>query len=556
MAVAALSPADRGAAEYLRRHRVPELLGAAAERCARERPDEPLQWLARSLARVGQPCEGPSRAARWLQAAGVTTCVGRAVAALAAAQPRPADPCQWIADFVAAEARAPPTQGESLGAPGRRLSVTIEQGPPHCTTSSGHSRRTPDSPRAVTWALAAPDYAMGDGPDSLLDAVDDEEDQLSDAADGDVHVVSKVQMVDEMLEKLRAHMLASAWGEPGEAIEDWLTAHRHELRAQQPEDAEDRTATGDGTPEEGVQAAGSGSDDDEEKGGNVPEGAGAGLCQVLQILRDTIAGRAEGNAVVVELQANNADKGDTGRGMQNFVAQMMAIEADFRRSGVNVSFQGFPVRKRRDDYREITSEMHVLMLAQMRVVKPRAAQSEEQAFEVFVNLVGHLHYKAERKRGFDHFDVIPSFGQLVNVQQPQQHKALCSPDAVVRCRRLVEALHHFKLALVRVTEHIIQSVIQGEFLHDVARRLSLVGGEALFCPESEEKRRASIAAGAVGRRRHSVALPGTLMPAGPPSKDWSRRRSAPTVHLRKHRRRSQQSQASQVSDPPPEGGRG
>eukprot|EP01062_Namystynia_karyoxenos_P073789 TRINITY_DN70618_c0_g1_i1.p1 TRINITY_DN70618_c0_g1~~TRINITY_DN70618_c0_g1_i1.p1 ORF type:complete len:590 (+),score=139.03 TRINITY_DN70618_c0_g1_i1:76-1770(+) len=532
---------DDESVEYLRKHRVPQLLSAAAASCAQQRPERPLRWLSSYLSARAGGCAQRAQSALWLQSSGVSSCMGRAIAALADARPRPSDPSAWLAEWIEKQAAdadpaveqptPPPRAGFAEFADIRETSSTAD--PPTPQKSCGEILPRGESHRAllhadshrVTWAHAAPDYAIGDADSQVSD-------EMEETLARGVKVSSKVQMVEDVLEKMRAHLLGSAWGDVGEGVEDWLNQHRQELNAlripssdteaEPPEAPKEQPPAAAAEEGEGECATPKSDESGGDRGGKVPENAAAGMTQVLYILRDTLAGHKRGT-ISVELQANSGDRERTGGGMLAFVQQLREIESDILQKGVSLSFQPFPVRKRRDDYREITSETHVLMLAQLRIVKPKGARHAEQAFEVFVNLVGHLHYKTERKRGFDHFDVIPSFGNLVNLQQPQQHKGLCSPDAVVRCRRLVEALHHFKLSLVRVAEHIIQTVIQGEFLHDVARRLSEVS-QTLFNPEQEERRRSIMG----GPRRHSVH-PGTLRRDRRVSREdnWSRRQSAP-----------------------------
>ena len=202
-----------------------------------------------------------------------------------------------------------------------------------------------------------------------------------------------------------------------------------------------------------------------------------GVTTTLTILGESLRSAGKG---VVDVQVNVTEASPKLL-VQNMVEQFRSLTEDVKNE-CGLQFQSFPVRKKSDEWRGMVSETHMILWARMCVSKEQTAVSEAKTFEIFVNVLGyvssftgeaHASGVKPQEHTFDYFEIIPSFGELQNVQRHHaQHKTLCSSDTIVTARSFNEAIHHFKLSLVRVGEHIMSRVMQGEFLDDVARRMS------------------------------------------------------------------------------------
>ncbi|KAJ9439279.1 hypothetical protein DIPPA_25033 [Diplonema papillatum] len=151
---------------------------------------------------------------------------------------------------------------------------------------------------------------------------------------------------------------------------------------------------------------------------------------------------------------------------------------------VTLSLMPFPVRRQVDTFHQQTTESHILLWARLLVSKEARALTEGQTFEIFVNLIGKKNYPSSQRgaasrRRFNAFEVVPSFGNLQNVNN-EMHRNLCKQNSVIRSRSLNEAVYYLKVTLVRIAEHIIQTVLLGEFTSSIPRKLSLASQPTLL----------------------------------------------------------------------------
>ena len=262
-----------------------------------------------------------------------------------------------------------------------------------------------------------------------------------------------------------------------------------------------------------------------------------GVCETLFILKESLLGCNRGEVDVQLHVSNHSPKPLFAR----VIEQFEQVDAELSK-GTGLTLMHFPVRSRRDEYRQLTTSTHMLMWAQMSVFTEASDTTEAKRFEIFVNVLGYCSRivtddteepLAPENPSFDYYEIIPSFGQLVNVQNASEHRKLCNPETVVRARSLCEAVHHFKLSLVKVAEHIIQTVIQGEFLQEVSHRMSKISS-VNFHPPSWKGHSSKTGSG-LGARRKSVSDVVEEMkhikrqPSGALSSGKPRRQSAPTV---------------------------
>ena len=408
--------------DYLRDKGVPNLICDATTALAQERPESPLQWLTSWFR--SEFIELPNAAA-YLRDLGVGSIMDGAVIGITTE--RPDNVKDYLAKYIerhVGKTKVPPSAVANVN----QHESTLGKSQFRVSFAAFQDDESPSNPSS------SPDEEYHDG-------------------DKTFKVTSKVDRIENALEELRCNLMESLWSDPWIAIGEY--SKKQEGVSAPPEDELEETSTSIGSDSE------------------YPSNYAHGIAQTLSVLHEAIVGYGKGKVSVGLHVTDNCDKGD----FSDVVSQFSELQSQIQNDGVEIQLRNFPVRRRYDDFRSITTEVHVLMWASICVKKAANPFSQEQNFEIFVNLVGGLSYINENntKTKFDYFEIIPSFGQLVNVQQPNKHKDLCNPDAVVRVRQLVEGIHHFKLALVRVAEHIIQSVIQGEFLTDIARRMSAVG---------------------------------------------------------------------------------
>eukprot|EP01060_Flectonema_neradi_P035852 TRINITY_DN6709_c0_g1_i1.p1 TRINITY_DN6709_c0_g1~~TRINITY_DN6709_c0_g1_i1.p1 ORF type:complete len:493 (+),score=95.69 TRINITY_DN6709_c0_g1_i1:59-1537(+) len=414
--------------EYLREKGVPTLICDATTALAQERPESPLTWLATWLRSEYVEL---SNAATYLRDLGIGGIMDHAVIDIT--KDRPDNVRGYLAKYIER----------------RYSSLGKQQKVAHPQTDESTLGRT-------QFRVSFAAFQDDDSPSNHSSSP--EEDTYSDKYDKtQFKVTSKVDRIGNALEELRSNLMESLWSDPWVAIGEY--AKKREGVSSPPDEdlADDQSEEGSSLGSESQYSA----------------NFAHGIAQTLTVLHEAIEGYGKGKVSVGLHVTDNCEKND----FNEVVTQFNELRSQIQGDGVDIELRNFPVRRRHDDYRSITTEIHVLMWASISVKKAANPFNQEQNFEIFVNLVGGLSYinQNSTKTKFDYFEVIPSFGQLVNVQQPNKHKDLCNPDAVVRVRQLVEGIHHFKLALVRVAEHIIQSVIQGEFLTDIARRMSAVG---------------------------------------------------------------------------------
>ena len=286
---------------------------------------------------------------------------------------------------------------------------------------------------------------------------------------GSVVVTSKVALIEDLIEDLRTHLMEGVWSDICVGVDDYLIIRRTRESEQERLDAEDNNSSDDDDPDDGSIISSEGEDDSVDD-----EDLARGIGQTLIVLKESIAGYDRGE-VSIDLHVTNNCQSN----FSSLSEAMQSISEEITTHGIDIQFQPFPIRKRHDDFKGFVHENQVLMWARICVAKEERMFSQEQHFEIFVNLLGTSVYREHTptKTQYDTYEIIPSFGQLVNVKQPARHEALCNPDAVVKVKGLDESIHHFKLSLVRVAEHIIHTVIHGEFLLDIARRISLASSE-------------------------------------------------------------------------------
>eukprot|EP01059_Diplonema_ambulator_P035093 TRINITY_DN8154_c0_g1_i1.p1 TRINITY_DN8154_c0_g1~~TRINITY_DN8154_c0_g1_i1.p1 ORF type:complete len:465 (+),score=85.39 TRINITY_DN8154_c0_g1_i1:59-1396(+) len=375
----------------------------------------------------------------------------------------PEDPREYLSDFIVQRYCAMDAAPAGTGECG--VFLPIPSGNVQHPSTATPLEDTKKDQFRVSFAAFEETRYTGSDLSSTVSSTGQQQQEAESPPDPNIQINSKFVMVEEALNELKAHLLGTPWTDVYSGIEGFLSARPKN----NPIDDGDDQPAGDGSSDEGT---------DEETGDNeeqILENAAEGIRQTLQVLRDCISGYKRGE---VHLEIHVLDESHVGA-FGDVIAQFKEIlaEPSYDPSIVNIELKPFPIRKRYDDYRQMHQEVHVLMWAQMCVSKKQSALNQAQNFEIFVNLIGSSTFKegASPKKEYDYLEVIPSFGQLVNVLQPSQHKDLCNPDSVVRVKRLVEAVYHFKLSLVRVAEHIIHSVVEGEFLTDVARKFDEAG---------------------------------------------------------------------------------
>eukprot|EP01060_Flectonema_neradi_P014331 TRINITY_DN21024_c0_g1_i1.p1 TRINITY_DN21024_c0_g1~~TRINITY_DN21024_c0_g1_i1.p1 ORF type:complete len:455 (+),score=95.91 TRINITY_DN21024_c0_g1_i1:175-1539(+) len=297
---------------------------------------------------------------------------------------------------------------------------------------------------------------------------DNDESSSSDTSGAPI-VTSKVASIENLLDDLRTHLMEGVWSDICTGVDEYLITRR----TRESEEQEDNNSSDDddSDDDDGSLLSSEGEDDDDSIN---EEHLARGIGQTLIVLKDSIASYDRG-AVSIDLHVTN----NSHTCFSGLSETMASIKDEITDLGVDIQFQPFPIRKRHDDFKGFVNESQVLMWARICVTKEGGVFSQEQNFEIFVNLLGSSAYRehSQIKSSYTTYEIIPSFGQLVNVKQPSRHEALCNPDAVVKVKSLEESIHHFKLSLVRVAEHIIHTVIHGEFLHDIARRISLASSE-------------------------------------------------------------------------------
>eukprot|EP00659_Diplonema_papillatum_P016526 gene16526-25350_t len=528
------SRAHTAALKYLKAHNVAVLVGKVTTQLTQERPPQPLQWVANRLRYEGTG-DLPG-ATQYLKDTGIVQMIDEGVAAIV--QEQPTQPLQSLADFIEEGRKrkrdfssgggatghrpqhAPPPAGEQRDGSGILALASDPEmlGNSQRHLSASHTRKHGQSNMRVSFAmLEETRYTAGDVHDS-------DEEKMADVADGEdwsadvdpastVKIFSKMSAIEAVFDELREHLLGAMWTDVDEGIEAYLQEKKkRKLEEEQTPESDDPLAPPlkedalnklrDSNDAAAAAAPPADSDQpqqpppppqqqlvpptDSRRSSASDEGAAddpmayaTGIGMTLSILKESLIVSssdgdkpAPGNVTVEIHVTENCSREAFAAVYDSFKEN----REDLKEKGVDVEFKSFPTAKKHNDFKQIITETQVLMWVRLTVTKtPKMA--EPQAFEVFVNLMGGCCYRENSpiKKKFDYYDIIPSFGQLVNVQQPQRHNHLCNPDAVVRCSKLVEAVYHFKLSLVRVAEHIIQTVIQGEFLTDVARRLSKAG---------------------------------------------------------------------------------
>eukprot|EP01061_Rhynchopus_euleeides_P036308 TRINITY_DN61217_c0_g1_i1.p1 TRINITY_DN61217_c0_g1~~TRINITY_DN61217_c0_g1_i1.p1 ORF type:complete len:614 (+),score=197.68 TRINITY_DN61217_c0_g1_i1:201-1844(+) len=370
-----------------------------------------------------------------------------------------------------------------------------------------------------------------------------------------------LESVQAFLKELEEHLVATIneWSAPDEAAFEYLRMQR-EARAmgmeggavvmeipsvlvQEPQEddltsEESCDGQSDDRHGEGESESGSECDDDCEENQAFRNHIAVGVCETLFILKESLLGCNRGEVDVQLHVSDNCPKAV----FQRVIEQFREVDPELQRD-TGLEMMHFPVRTRRDEYRQMRCETHMLMWAQICVYKEKTATSEAKRFEIFVNVLGYVSKivtdddvdALPEKPMFDYYEVIPSFGQLINVQRPQEHRKLCNPDTVDRARSLCEAMHRFKLALVRVAEHIIRTVIQGEFLDDVSNRMSRLPSHIFTPPTGRSRSRSNVSnKSGFGPRRKSVSDVVEEMKMNKPAvttESKPRRQSAP-AHIR------------------------
>eukprot|EP00755_Sulcionema_specki_P012076 Sspe_Gene.50465::Locus_28092_Transcript_1_1_Confidence_1.000_Length_4469::g.50465::m.50465 len=208
--------------------------------------------------------------------------------------------------------------------------------------------------------------------------------------------------------------------------------------------------------------------DDGEEGFTLdPAGIARGVVQTFLVLQDALTqalskaadDNDEGNLVKMSLVVTVGSREPFKQLCDEFLAFQETCQGH-----AEMKTATHPIKSQHDEFRGVTKEEHLLLAATIYV---RSRGGKE--FEICVNIVGGCTYRNDPKTSFDFYDIITSFGQ-VTATKLEDHKHLCSADAVVRVNRLPEAAHHFKLTLVRVTEHIMHRVIHDEFIHDAVKK--------------------------------------------------------------------------------------
>ncbi|KAJ9448816.1 hypothetical protein DIPPA_30491 [Diplonema papillatum] len=155
--------------------------------------------------------------------------------------------------------------------------------------------------------------------------------------------------------------------------------------------------------------------------------------------------------------------------------------------GLIVSSISTLLRKTHDSYRDRVSEQLVLMSCQVVVASEDQIARNKKEFEICVTLIQLAHYTADATQPPRYlYEVIPSFGQVVEIETTEEHRHLCSTDAVVRLSNLPEAFYHFKLTVLNVVEHILHRVLHKEFKLNVRQRVGRGSIEEPL-PVAEEK---------------------------------------------------------------------
>eukprot|EP01064_Diplonema_japonicum_P032830 TRINITY_DN6293_c1_g1_i1.p1 TRINITY_DN6293_c1_g1~~TRINITY_DN6293_c1_g1_i1.p1 ORF type:complete len:505 (+),score=100.30 TRINITY_DN6293_c1_g1_i1:323-1837(+) len=486
---------------YLKCHGIATLIGRATTAMTQERPAEPKRWLANRLR--GGSVDMPG-AEVYLKNLGIGDLVDKAVAELVKVKPE--DPRVFLSDYVMTYDLPAGRRPSSQGNVGQQQQQ--QQQPPALRGVSLDDTSKREQFKVSFAAFEETRYTGSDFESSMSDSLGQPpQDGNNEETQKHVEVSSKYMLVHNAVEELKSHLMGTPWTDVYSGMEGYLKDRKENIEA------------GDAQPSDEPIVDSSDEEDDRSVESGVGPTAAEGVIQTMQVLRDCIAGYKRGEVAVEIHVIDDCAMG----GFNTVVEQVRELAAGQGDTpDVKVELKSFPIRKRFDSFRSMHREVRVLMWAQLCVSKKQSALTEEQNFEIFVNLIGSTTYRdgAPPKEDFDYLEVIPSFGQLVNVLQPAQHKDLCNPDSVVRAKRMAEALYHFKLCLVRVAEHIIHSVVEGEFLTNVSKRFDEVG---ISTDAQIFKRLAGRRQSTSDLRRPSRALDETI------AEKARRRQSAPSV---------------------------
>eukprot|EP01064_Diplonema_japonicum_P035486 TRINITY_DN771_c5_g1_i1.p1 TRINITY_DN771_c5_g1~~TRINITY_DN771_c5_g1_i1.p1 ORF type:complete len:489 (+),score=110.32 TRINITY_DN771_c5_g1_i1:85-1551(+) len=415
---------------YVRQHNLNQLYANVIEGLSKERPDDHHTWVAECVHNKGSYTD--READKYLRRTRV--CESLEAAMLQCAENNEGNPYECIEQQF------------------KQMGFGTTQRAKSCVKFNSREELVQAAQQELDACVEETSLSLSDGSSQELEMFD------SNTLDGEneerFKELTKSLAIDRILDDVKNYLTINSWEDSLTGINDYIANKKFSF-GDDNADSEDIDDEDPDTPDE----------TDSYDYATLAETVG----DTLNILKKTIASYGKASVSVDLHVADDCEM----EGFPSLITRFKELQnVLLDNHNVEVTFMAFPTKKRRDSYKEITSECRVLMWARICVTKAARALSEEQNFEVFVNLLGTNVYRCERKKHFDHFEVIPSFGQLVNVQDFERHKALCTNDAVVKVRTVAESLHHFKVTLVRVAEHIIQFVVLGEFQKDVARKLS------------------------------------------------------------------------------------